>query len=122
MNKLPIKSLKLFKYGNITIRDNKKKILEITCNGNEKRLNIIDFSCNIPINKTTFNKIIQVRDFADILKNNKITLYIYNKNKIVMKIGFNTKSKLSMLVTKSKNIEIKNIMELHRLDKRIRLK
>ncbi len=122
MSKVTVNLLKLLKYGSITISDHSKKILEISFFDKEKKINIVDFSSNVPNTGITFNKLIQARNFAKTLKENGVTVYIYHKNKIIMKLGHGAKSRFSLFFVRSENIEITNINELRRLDKRIRLK
>lgn len=123
MDKFSIASLlKIIILGNISISDNGKKILELNFSSKEKTVNIIDFTSNVPSSSNTLKKLIQARNFAQSLNEKKITLNISHKNLIFMKLGYAARPKLSRLITKSHNIEIVNISELRRLDRRIRLK
>ncbi len=122
MSKLSASLLKSIKFGNVSISDDGKKILELSFSDTEKTINIIDFTSHVPSSSNTLKKLIQARDFAMSLNENKITLSLCHKNRTIMKLGYGARPKLSRLITKSHNIEIINLSELRRLDKRIRLK
>lgn len=122
MSKISASLLKLIKFGNVSISDGDKKILELSFSNTIKTINIIDFTSNVPSSSNTLKKLIQARDFAMGLNEKKITLAICHKNKMVMKLGHDAHPRLSRLITKSHNIEIMDLSELRRLDKRIRLK
>ena len=64
----------------------------------------------------------EARRFAKYLKEKNLTLCISNKGKIVMKLGKEANPKFSRMITRSGAVEITDIRELRRLDKRLRLK
>ena len=64
----------------------------------------------------------EARRFAKYLKEKNLTLCISNRGKIVMKLGKEANPKFSRMITQSGAVEITDIRELRRLDKRLRLK
>lgn len=121
-SKFPVKLLRALKSGSLKISEDGKKFLELTSHSNKKIINITDFSFNIPINQGIFTKLSEAKEFAEALKDQKLTLCISHKDKMVMKLGQEANPKLSRLFTRSKAVEIINLRELRRLDKRLRLK
>ena len=121
-SKFPAMVLKSIKKGKISIQENGKNSVEIKVKDDNINVNLIDVSLNVPPNMGILKKISEARDFAENLKDQDLTLKISNENKPVLMLGKNAKPKLSRLVTKSKSVEIIDLKELRRLDKRLRLK
>ena len=70
--------------------------------------------------KTSFWDLIHdARDFAEVLKNNKITIILNIKGKETLIIGEKAKPSFSQILSKSKNIEIKSVIEAAKLSKEI---
>ena len=120
-NKLPIALLKFFKDGKITIKEDNKKSVQLKFKDKTITINLIDISFNVPNSMDFFSKLSEARNFAKQLKENNLTLCILHKGKPVMKLGKEAKPILSRLVTKSGSVEITNLRELRKLDKRLRL-
>jgi hypothetical protein len=114
--------LKYFKAGKIEIKENGKKSVSITSEGNRITINLIDLAFNIPHSTEILKKLSEARELADNLKENNLTLCIANKNKLVLKLGKDAKPKLSRMITKSSAVEITDLRELRKMDKRLRLK
>ena len=70
--------------------------------------------------KTSFWDLIHdARDFAEVLRNNKITIILNIKGKETLIIGEKAKPSFSQILSKSKNIEIKSVIEAAKLSKEI---
>jgi hypothetical protein len=70
--------------------------------------------------KLSFWDIIKdARDFAEELKNKGLTVYLNIKGKETLIIGKKAKPSISQILSKSKNIEIKNIIETAKMSKEI---
>ena len=122
LDELSLKLIKGIKTGSLYVSENGKKSLQIVADGNEKIVDIIDFSSNIPTTQEIFTKLSEAKKFAEKLKQQNITLRISHKGKMVMKLGKEANPKLSRLITRSDAVEITDIRELRILDKRLRLK
>lgn len=122
LDELSLKLLKGIKTGTLYVSENGKKSLQIVADGNDKIIDIIDLSSNIPTTQEIFTKLSEAKKFAEKLKEQNITLRISHKGKMVMKLGKEAKPKLSRLITRSDAVEITDIRELRILDKRLRLK
>jgi hypothetical protein len=71
-------------------------------------------------NKSSFWDVIHnARDFAEVLKNNKITIILSVKGKETLIIVEKAKPSISQILSKSKNIEIKSVLETAKLSKEI---
>ena len=77
-----------------------------TDNGSESKLSFWDI-------------IKDARDFAEELKNKGLTVYLNIKGKETLIIGKKAKPSISQILSKSKNIEIKNIIETAKMSKEI---
>ena len=121
-SKLLVDLLRLVREGNMEISENHKKSLKLSFSKNTIVFDLLDIEFNIPSSKGMFERISEARKLAKILEENNFTLCISHKGKIVMKLGKDAKPKLSRMLTKSKSVEITNLRELRRLDKRLRLK
>ena len=121
-NILPVRLLRWIKTGRIELSENEKKTIEITFRDDKINVNIIDFSFKVSRSKGVFARLSKAREFAKKLQEKNLTLIISHKNKIVMKLGREAKPKISKLITRSNAVEITNLRELRRLDKRLRLK
>ena len=122
LDELSLKLIKGIRTGSLYVSENGKKSLQIVADGNEKIVDIIDFSSNIPTTQEIFTKLSEAKKFAEKLKQQNITLRISHKGKMVMKLGKEANPKLSRLITRSDAVEITDIRELRILDKRLRLK
>ncbi|MEJ2260781.1 MAG: hypothetical protein P8X83_03870 [Nitrosopumilaceae archaeon] len=121
-SKLLVDLLRLVREGNMEISENHKKSLKLSFSKNTVVFDLLDVEFNIPTSKGMFERLSEARKFAKILEENNFTLCISHKGKIVMKLGKDAKPKLSRMLTKSKSVEITNLRELRKLDKRLRLK
>ena len=121
-SKLAVDLLRLVTEGSLEISENNKKSLKLSFSKNTVVFDLLDIEFNIPTSKGMFERLSEARNFAKILEENNFTLCISYKGKIVMKLGKDAKPKLSRMLTKSKSVEITNLRELRRLDKRLRLK
>ncbi len=122
LDELPIGILKGIRSSSLYVSENGKKTLQMTADGNDKIIDIADFSFNVPTANEIFAKLSEAREFAEKLKKQNITLRISHKGKMVMKLGKEANPKLSRLITRSDAVEITDIKELRFLDKRLRLK
>jgi len=122
LDELSLKLLKGIKTGSLHVSENGKNSLKIVADGNDKIIDIIDFSSNIPTTQEIFTRLSEAKKFAEKLRDQNITLRISHKGKIVMKLGKEANPKLSRLITRSDAVEITDIRELRILDKRLRLK
>ncbi|MGH9998285.1 MAG: hypothetical protein ACRD90_00260 [Nitrosopumilaceae archaeon] len=122
LDDLPIEILKGMKKGTLYVSEKGKKSLQMTADGNDKIIDIVDFSFNVPTTHDIFTKLSEARKFAEKLKKQNITLRISHKGKLVLKLGKEANPKLSRLITRSDAVEITDIRELRFLDKRLRLK
>lgn len=121
-SKLAVELLRLVTEGSLEISENNKKSLKLSFSKNTVVFDLLDVEFNIPTSKGMFERLSEARKFAKILEENNFTLCISHRGKIVMKLGKDAKPKLSRMLTKSKSVEITNLRELRRLDKRLRLK
>lgn len=119
---LPTMILKSIKKGKIKIKENDKNSVEINVENNIINVNLIDVSLNVPPNMGILKKLSEARDFAKNLTDQDLTVKISNRGRPVLKLGKGAKPKFSRLVTKSKSVEIIDLRELRKLDKRLRLK
>lgn len=118
----PLDLLKLVKAGNVEISENHKKSVKFSFKDNKITVDIHDIAFNIPTTKGIFARLSDARKFAKNLKEKNLTLRISHKGKIVMKLGKEARPKLSRMVTYSSAVEITDLRELRKLDKRLRLK
>jgi len=119
---LPVDLLKLVRAGSLEISENHKKSIKFSFNENNIIVDLLDIGFNIPSTKGILVRLSEARKFAKTLKKKNLTLCISHKGKIVMKLGKDAKPKLSRVVTHSGSVEITDLHELRKLDKRLRLK
>lgn len=122
LDEFSIELLKGIRSGSLHVSENGKKSLQMIADGNDKIIDIVDLSFNVPTTHDIFTKLSEAREFAEKLKKQDITLRISHKGKMVMKLGKEANPKLSRLITRSDAVEITDIRELRFLDKRLRLK
>ena len=120
--KLPVELLKLVKDGSLEISENNKKSLKFSFKKNQIVVDLLDIEFNVPTTQGIFQRLSEARKFAKFLEEINLTLCISHKGKVVMKLGKDAKPKLSRLITRSGAVEITDLRELRRLDKRLRLK
>jgi len=119
---LPINLLKLVKTGSLDISENDKKTVTFSFSENKIIVDILDITFNITATKGILIRLSEARRFAKYLKEKNLTLCISNRGKIVMKLGKEANPKFSRMMTRSGAVEITDLRELRRLDKRLRLK
>ncbi len=119
---LPVDLLKMVRAGSLEISENHKKSIKFSFNENNITVDLLDIEFHVPTTKGIFARLSEARKFAKTLKKKNLTLCISHKGKIVMKLGKDAKPKLSRLITQSGAVEITNLRELRRLDKRLRLR
>jgi GTP1/Obg family GTP-binding protein len=120
--RLSVDLLKGIKSGTLEIKENNKESMQFIADKNIITINLIDLSFNIPVYASILSKLSEAREFAKNLKENHMTLHIAHNGKVVMKLGKKAKPKLSRLITKSSAVEITDLRELRKLDKRLRQK
>ena len=121
-SKLPAQLLNCIKTGKIVIKEDGKKSVEVKINDKKIDVDLMDVTFNVPQKMGILTKISEARDFAKNLKEQNLTLCILNQTKPVLKLGKDAKPKLSRMVTQSKSVEITDLRELRKLDKRLRIK
>jgi hypothetical protein len=120
--RLSVDLLKGIKSGTLEIKENNKDSMQFIADKNTITINLVDLSFNIPAYSSIFSKLSEAREFAKNLKENHLTLNIAHNGKVIMKLGNKAKPKLSRLITKSSAVEITDLRELRKLDKRLRQK
>ncbi|MGQ0377133.1 MAG: hypothetical protein ACT4OW_06495 [Nitrososphaerota archaeon] len=120
--RLSVDLLKGIKSGTLEIKENNKESMQFTADKNIITINLIDLSFNIPSYTSILSKLSDAHEFAKNLKENHLTLHIAHNGKVIMKLGKKAKPKLSRLITKSSAVEITDLRELRKLDKRLRQK
>lgn len=118
----PLDLLRVIRAGSVEISENHKKSVKFSFHDNKITVDLLDVSFNIPTTKGIFARLGEARRFAKNLKKKNLTLCISHNGKIVLKLGKEAKPKLSRMITQSSAVEITNLSELRRLDKRLRLK
>jgi arginyl-tRNA synthetase len=119
---LPVDLLKIVKAGSLEVSENHKKSVRFSFNEKKITVDLLDIKFNIPTTKGIFTRLSEARNFAKTLKKKNLTLCISHKGKIVMKLGKDAKPKLSRMITQSSAVEITDLRELRKLDKRLRLR
>jgi len=119
---LPINLLKLVKTGSLHVSENDKKTVTFSFSENKIIVDFLDITFNITTTKGILKRLSEARKFANHLKEKNLTLCISNRGKIVMKLGKEANPKFSRMITQSGAVEITDVRELRRLDKRLRLK
>jgi hypothetical protein len=81
---------------------------------------LIEIDSNTKNNKSSFwDMIHNARDFAEEVNNKKLTIILSVKGKETIIIGEKAKPSISQILSKSKHIEIKNVLETAKLSKEI---
>lgn len=81
---------------------------------------LIEIEHDTKNDKSSFWDIIHnARDFAEELKKKKVTIILSVKGKETLIIGEKAKPSISQILSKSKNIEIKSVLETAKLSKEI---
>lgn len=118
--KLPADLISLLKSGRITVHQNNKKIVEVDAKDNNVTVNITDLFTEINTTRRVITKLSEARTLADLLKKRGVTLTLSSHNKPIVRLGLDAKPKLSRLLTRSGDVEVTNLRELRRLDRRLR--
>lgn len=118
----PVNLLKFVKKGSVLVSENNIQSVKISFDNNMISIDLLDIEFNIPSNVGIFTRLSEAREFANLLKKRNYTLCISYKGKTVMKIGKDAQPKLSRLIIRSDAVEVSNLRELRKLDKRLRLK
>lgn len=121
-SELPVDLLKLVKAGTVEVSENHKKSVRFSFNESQITVDLLDIKFNIPTTKGIFTRLGEARNFAKDLRGKNLTLCISHKGKIVMKLGKGARPKLSRMITLSDSVEITDLRELRKLDRRLRLK
>jgi hypothetical protein len=118
--------LNCFRGGMIKIDIENQSVLEIEIKNNKIIFNIVisnnyvtdsDNRSNVNTNKITLReRLSEAKEFAKCIKNSNLTLSILYKNKEIIVIGKEAKPKLSKIISRSNDIQIKNIRKLKRFD------
>ncbi len=118
--------LNCFRGGMIKIDIENQFLFEIEIKNNKIIFNIVisnnyvtdsDNRSNVNTNKITLReRVSEAKEFAKCIKNSNLTLSILYKNKEIIVIGKEAKPKLSKIISRSNDIQIKNIRKLKRFD------
>ena len=115
---LPTNFLLYLQNGDLTISDGDNTVIEFSSKGDIRRLNITHLPTKIPGKMSLIKQLTEAKHMGKVLKKENVTLEVLHKNKLVLKIGKDAKPKLSSLFTLSKDIEIVDLKELRKLDKK----
>ena len=115
---LPANFLLYLTSGHLTIVNNEKTAIEFNSKGNTRTLDIIDLPTKISGNMNLLKQLTEAKDLAKMLSKDEITLEIKHRGKTILRLGKNAKPKFSTLVTFSRNVEIINLKELRKLEKK----
>ena len=115
---LPANFLLYLTSGHLTIANNEKTAIEFNSKGNTRTLDIIDLPTKIAGNMNLLKQLTEAKDLAKMLSKDEITLEIKHRGKTILRLGKNAKPKFSTLVTFSRNVEIINLKELRKLEKK----
>jgi hypothetical protein len=115
---LPANFLLYLQNGDLTISDGDNTVIEFSSKGDIRRLNITHLPTKIPGKMSLIKQLTEAKHMGKVLKKENVTLEVLHKNKLVLKIGKDAKPKLSSLFTLSKDIEIVDLKELRKLDKK----
>lgn len=124
---MPAELLCCIKSGTITVNVENESTIEMTTKDNKVRLDLISpRNLLVQDNLTQIGNhhkklsmramISNIADFAKYLRINGLTLFICYKGKETIVVGKDARPKLSKLVTGSKDIQIKSLRELKKLD------
>lgn len=116
---LPANLISLLKSGNITIHEADKKSVEVCAKKNNVTVNILTLPTGVSTSRV-ITTLSQARNLAQSLSERGVTLTVSSHDKPVVRLGRGAKPKLSRLVTRSGNVEVTNLRELRRLDRRLR--
>lgn len=107
------------KSGKITIREADKKSVEVSAENNNVEVNILSLPVGISASRVIAT-ISAARSLAKSLDERGVTLTVSSRSKPVVRLGRNARPKLSRLVTRSGSVEVSDLRELRRLDRRLR--
>lgn len=112
--------------GKIAVDSNKTPLLSIDFNEDiiidvkdTSIFDLIETDGKKESNTSFWDIIKDARDFAEELKNKGLTIILNVKGKETLIIGKKAKPSISQILSKSKNIEIKNIVETAKISKEI---
>ena len=112
--------LTLAKSGSIVVYEDNKESIQVNIKNSIITMELCDVTSRVPNLGNVFLKITQARNFAKQLQEKDLTLCIRHRGKIVIKLGKNANPTISQMITLSKAVEITNLVELRRLDIRLR--
>lgn len=116
----PADLISLLKSGKIMIHHEDKKVVEVNAKDNNVTVNIVSLPTEISTTSSVIATLSEARTLARSLSKRGITLTVSSNNKSVVRLGRDAKPKLSRLVTRSGDVEVTDLRELRRLDRRLR--
>ena len=120
-SKYPVRMLSYLKSGSLKVSENGKPSVEVVVDDKKKVVHIIDLSFAPNTNPGFFKKLSDAKEFAKMLKKEDLTLVISDNGNVVMKLGKETQPKFSRLLAGGA-VEIIDLSNLRKLDKRLRMK
>lgn len=108
--------------GNLSIDFNESPLLSLVFK-EDIVIDVLDLSffnlVETDENLSFWDLIKDARDFAKILKENKMTVILNIKGKETLILGEKAKPSISQILSKSKDIEIKNIIQTAKMSKEV---
>ena len=119
--RLPVSLFHRIKSGKIILSSNEIEAFQIRAS--EKGLDIdavhknvlMDLFDALKIRKIFLKQLEQIRNFAEALKNEELTITFSIEGDRVLTVGYNTSPKLSQLLMRTDSIEINNLGKLMKL-------
>lgn len=117
---LPADLISFLKSGKITVRQDGKKLVEVSANDGNVTVNVENLLTGITTASRAIAKISEARILAGMLSERGVTLTLAVNDESVVRLGRGAKPKLSRILTRSGDVEVTNLRELRRLDRRLR--
>ena len=123
--RIPVWPIRLLKSGLVDVVRDGKEIIRLRTENGVINIDLLDITSigesRVKVDKRSVLRALQeLKEFADELRKNGLTVTIANNGKTALKLGAGVNPKFSRLITFSKAIEIKSMIELLKIFKKLR--
>jgi len=123
--RIPVWPIRLIKSGLVDDGRDGKEIIRLRTENGVVNIDLLDITSigesRVKVDKRSVLRALQeLKEFADELRENGLTVTIANNGKTALKLGAGVSPKFSRLITFSKAIEIKSMIELLKIFKKLR--
>ncbi len=117
---LPADIISMLESGTITVSEAGTRAVEVSADDHDVKVDIVSLPGAVPAASRVLTTLSEARGLARSLNERGVTLTVCSSSRPVIRLGRRAKPRMSRLLTRSGDVEVTDLRELRRLDRRLR--